>query len=398
MTEHDIKRIINQFARNGKGFPSLQEICTLLNYSEEQSRKCMQALEEDGYVKKTGSWYKFSPESTILKDLPEVKNEIPEEFHIIPNPAPIMSPVEIDELIGVIDPPKRKRGRPFGTTKKKLAETNIIQEVMSEPIASKIKDYATPIKIIQIIMAVIGTGAAIASTYFTFVWLNESMVWFFALMLSAIMIAFSVAAFEVVIIFLSGAITDSKFIKVSVGIGFIFLWLLATSFSIMSTVGGQVNKSFANKEAIIAETNTNESRQWQILQEQKADLKDRLNEDKQQIQVLNSLISGMSSIEVRKENRRLWNDSQWKLKQAQRSISKVMKSLNSVREQEKALVKSNKSFKSSEHIPPTFYAWLGALFSIKPDWIQFGMSLIIPVFADLIAPAAIAVALFLKNK
>ena len=87
---------------------------------------------------------------------------------------------------------------------------------------------------VRILMAIIGIGAVILSIYYTYVWLAEFLNMFLALLLSTIMIAFSVMAFEVMVIFWQNK--QRGVIPL-----FCLLWLVVLIFSMISTIAGQYN-------------------------------------------------------------------------------------------------------------------------------------------------------------
>jgi len=382
----------------------------------------MEAMCEDGYVEKIGSWYKFPERVTV----DEVVNKFKESLEEAPPKLSIYGggEVDYDSLISEEDPPtdgeiyeslgflkenpeepvKRGRGRPFGTTKKNIeaiaeapqASPEPRREVLSAPV------YKNQVKIIQTVMAFIGVSATIISVYYSSIWMLEFLPFVLAILLSLIMVSFSVFAFEVVILFFTGSIAANKPIKIAVITGFTFLWLVATSFSIFSTVAGQVNKDFQKKEAVIAAVDHNSQEYWQILQDQKKEAKEILKDYRQQIQTYNQILSGLNSAKARLNNKNAWNDSTYKLQQAQKNVSKISEELENIRVQEKKILAENKGKgsimpkKAEQNMD--LYAWLAKILGIDPDKIQFFLALLPAVFCDLSAPFGLAIALFLRNK
>lgn len=384
MTEiHDIKRFINLTIRNTNRFPSLRDICSSLSFTEDQATKCMEALAEDGYIEKVGSWYKFPDESEST------------DWSKFDNLATTVNPhTQIYDINGEI---KRKRGRPVGSTKKVVEPHQAAPEASREVVNAK--EYQVQIKIIQAVMAFIGSGAAIISVYYTSIWMIEFLPLFLAMLLSIIMVGFSVFAFEVIIIFMTDQITENKFIKISAVSGLTILWVIATFFSLSSTVAGQVNSDLYKKEQKINSIDYNGKAQWQILQDQKNELKEQLETYKQQSSTYNQILSGINTAQLRKENKGAWNDANYKLSSTQKNISKIVMEIEDVRNQEKILLQKNKNVVSGEQgQAPDFYLWISKVLGIGADKIQFLLALFPAIFVDCIAPVALAIALFLKNK
>jgi hypothetical protein len=374
-TKHEIKKSINTIIREKGRFPSPQEMCNALNFSESQTRNYMQALYEDGYLEKIGDWYKF-PELKPVEDLI----------------------IEEDTVI-VEEPVKRGRGRPVGTTKEKIEE----KKMEEAPAIKKdfIPVYGIQIWIIQIVMAIIGVGASIISIYYTSIWLIEFLPIVFAVLLSSIMTAFAVSAFETAIIFLSGEITDNKWIKGSAVTGFAVLWVVVTFFSIISTVAGQVNEDFKKKEIVESKVDYNKKQQWSILQDEKKDLQVRLQEHREQSKIYTEVLSGMNTLEKREDNKGIWWDTNNKLRLNQNNMTKILQQLDSVREKERTMLAESKTKEliTEGNIEKTdFYQWLSKVLNIRADRIQFLLVLLPAVFCDLIAPVGIAVTLFLRSK
>jgi hypothetical protein len=373
MTElHDIKRIINRNIRENGKFPTLQNICSALNFSAEQAHKYMEALYEDQYLIKKGDWYDFAP----------VKLEDP-----LLN---IMEPVQEQEERAE----GKKRGRPFGSTKnKETPQEEVISVVETTP------GYDFQIKIIRIVMAVIGAGAATISIFYTSAWSLEFLPWPLAILLSLIMVGFSVFAFEVMILFSTGEVTKSQWSKFLIIGGFFFLWSISILFSLSSTVAGQINKQFVNIDAKI---DYNSQEQWQLLQDQKQDARSRIEDYKQQIKTYNQILSGMNSVEARKNNKGTWNDVNYKIQATQKNISQIQDEIENIRNQEKALLNESKKKGSTitrkGEARPDFYSWLATVLGVRTDRVQLFLAILPALFADVMAPFGVAVALFLRKK
>jgi len=142
---------------------------------------------------------------------------------------------------------------------------------------------------------------------------------------------------------------------------------------------------------------------WDILQEKKAEIKRRLADYRQQMSVFTNIIGGMNDVESRIKNNGIWYESQYKLKQVNKKIVELNKSMDVVRTEEKEFLNQSKKTglllgSESNKKTKNFYSWLAGVIGIASDKIQFGMSLFPAIFVDLISPVGIAMALFLRNK
>ena len=112
---------------------------------------------------------------------------------------------------------------------------------------------------------------------------------------------------------------------------------------------------------------------------------------------MNNINKGIDSVEERKKNKGVFYDTQYRIRKSQNEINKLMNELDKVRGREKELAQTKKII-SVDNNKPDFYKWLSETIGMKTDNLQLFMSLLIASFIDIIAPFALAVALFLKNK
>ena len=397
--KRELKKAINKIIREKHRFPTLLEMCGILGYSEIQTQNYMKALAEEGYIVKHWDWYKF-PEAPLFKkediersivldkvvmgkewDKAEPTRVTPQGKFIAFDPVP-------DIIPNVPIVPKTRKPR-------KKKESVFQEEAVF---------YGAPVYIIQVIMGIIGIGAGIISIYYTTIWFLEFLPWAFALLLSAIMVGFSIAAFETVILFLTGQVTKSRTAKISIATGFTILWIVVSAFSIVSTIAGQVNKHAQNlQESAKQEVNIS-GVSWNLIQERKTDIRTRINEYRQQIKGYNSISAGMDNLDSRTANEKTWYETQWRLKKAQESLDKLSGDMDAVRIEEQALLEKSKksgivlSTKKEAKDTLNFYEWLAGILDMREDLVQFWLSLFPAVFVDVISPVGIAVSLFLRNK
>lgn len=374
--KHDIKRTINKIIRDKGRFPNKQEMCDILNYSELQVINYMNALVDDGYIERIGSWYKFPDYAEI--DEPVIT------YTGTQQQINVEDYVSIEEDSKILEVKPRVRS-PRG--KRKPKQQGLVEEITV---------YGMPVYIIQATMGIIGVGASVISIYYTTFWLLEFLPFAFALLLSSIMTGFSVSAFETVILFLSGQVTKSKWAKIVVAVSFMLLFIVVSCFSMMSTVAGQYNKHVARlQEKQMTDVGSGKT-SWSLLQEQKSDLKQQIEEQRQQISLFNKILAGMNTVESKKQNERAWAETQWRLQKAVDSVSTMSLTMDKIREQEKK--HSDKSKNVGMKDIKNFYGWISGITDIAEDKVQFWMSLFPAVFVDIISPVGIALALFLRKK
>jgi hypothetical protein len=387
--KRELKKAINKIIREKHRFPTLLEMCGILEYSEIQTQNYMKALAEDGYLVKLNDWYSYPPS---VSPKPSVTVEEPKESIFVEEHFPL--PVELYAM----DPIRTIPDNPIvpKTRKTRKKKEPVFQE--------EAVFYGAPVYIIQIIMGIIGIGAGIISVYYTTIWFLEFLPWAFALLLSAIMVGFSIAAFETVILFLTGQVTKSRTAKISIATGFTILWIVVSAFSIVSTIAGQVNKHAQNlQESAKQEVNIS-GVSWNLIQERKTDIRTRINEYRQQIKGYNNISAGMDNLDSRTANEKTWYETQWRLKKAQESLDKLSGDMDAVRTEEQALLEKSKksgivlSTKKEAKDTLNFYEWLSGILDMREDLVQFFLSLFPAVFVDIIAPVGIAISLFLRNK
>jgi hypothetical protein len=397
--QHEVKHAIHSIIRSRGHFPTQQEMCNILNYSVEQVKKCMFALVDDGFLEPIGDWYRFPKNETK-----ELSENIPLDNTFLNRHT--IGPKQGETLLDLVTKDNNSEDN-TGAVAYKIAEKKFgkkkLREILHKPKRKRRSQYNFHIYIIQISMGIIGIGAAIISMYYTNVWYLEFLPLFLALISSATTVGFSVIVFEAILLFISGQVTRKRFTQLGIVAGLIFLWVIVTSFSMMTTISGQYNRHVANLRAAALRHDTGTTRMsWSIIQEQKDDLRKQLAEYRQQITTLNQILSGMSNIEARKKNEQLWNETQYRLFLANKNIVNIGNQLNEIRTQEQQQIAKNKemgiNFSVIQKNIPDFYGWLGKVLKVSADLVQFIMSLFLAIFVDIISPVGIAIALFLRNQ
>ena len=253
----------------------------------------------------------------------------------------------------------------------------------------KTNDYI--ITFLRISMLLVGLGAAGYSVYFTGIFLFETFnnIWG-AMFFSFILVVFSVGAFEAIIIFKSNKQYGLIFI-------FSFVWLLATVFSMGSTVIGQYNARAENfnREIEATKTNTQEKLTFEILLEEEKTLILSIAERKQVYMDLQSLFGTLTKEE--KKNWFYW-DTYNKMIAEEKKISELSDNLDQIRKDKKEFLAAGKTIEETEQKEVNFYTWIESVLGWKADIVAFVLSIFPAVFIDIIAPLALAVSMFLRRK
>lgn len=408
MRKKDVKEAINSLVNQHNRFPKISELAAALGISNNQAQQCMKALVDDGFLIRQGNWYRIAPVAVpvpsqhltsphtvsgrVGNDGREalraaVKKELLEQVHEITEEEFEM----YTETEGFEDIPE--------SIPAILAELSPEEPLPQVPVPVMSSDLT--VLGIQIAMGIIGGGAAIISMYYTAVWLFEFLPVFFALILSGIMVGFSILAFEVVILFLSGRF--KHWTRWVIAGSFIILWLLVSAFSITSTVAGQYNEHMKNtvSQTQQQQSNTPGRVEWAGIQDRKEELQLRMKEKREQLASLQQLYSSMGSLEARTKNGKTWQDTSWKMTQAEKSLDVLSKEQEQLRQSEKELVVKYPGIIGNDGQVkniPDFYGWAAGVLKKERDIVQFLLSLIPAVFVDIIAPFSIAIAIFLKRR
>jgi hypothetical protein len=245
-------------------------------------------------------------------------------------------------------------------------------------------------------MAFVGVGAMVNSAYFTATWLTQSLPDPLAWLLSLIMVGFAVSAFETVVLFhaekLGGPLT-----RIFITLGFGGLWATVVFFSITSVVAGQYTEWVDAQTAALASTESiaGAKTRYDHLRERQRLLKDRLEWKKAGAANLYSQAARTDQAEAPMAHANL----AWLSKQADAEVATISDELNKINEEEAQLLQKYPALASTKNgAYPDFYGWLAEVFKTDPALTQFFISLAPALFVDLIAPAAIAIALFLQTK
>lgn len=350
MTRNEFKKIITDLSTQLGRFPLIQEIADKLGVPAYKIPPLLKYLVEDGWLIRVGNNYRMAS-------------------------TPI-----VDSLRPDVEPPALPPPNPLPAT---------IPNVPGKSGAS--------LEAIRWVLLVIGIGAIIGSTYYTAIWMRESNPNWLAWILSVIIVMFSTAAFDVVVAMVSGAVTKQWWRWLLAG-GFLALWLVVLSFSIGSTIAGQYNRH-AYEQAQKARVSSGAQADASLVQASQDAVTRAQQTYEDARRYLNQLIS-QSSIEGGLESTANWRTTQAQLARQikeQQAVVAQAESILARAEAERVQAIQNHPEASQAHVLD-FYGWLAKAFRADRDQIQFWMNLFPAVFLDIIAPAALAIFLFMKRR
>lgn len=254
---------------------------------------------------------------------------------------------------------------------------------------------------IRILMIIIGIGAIILSTYYTSIWLFSFLPVPLAVLLSTIMVAFSVASFEAIIIFKENR-------QGFMIIVFSVIWLIVVCFSMVSTIAGQYNARMKYEEENFTEKSEEKHQETiydsYIIEEE--EIKDQMEKKNERLKYLNKFIIQFDSeMLLEKENMRMYNKTLDEIHRIENELRILRDELKEKRDRKREFLEQQResgimvaAIEEKESISASFYMWLAFVLSLDPTHIEFWLSVFPAVFIDIIAPLAVAVGMFLKRK
>jgi len=249
---------------------------------------------------------------------------------------------------------------------------------------------------IRIALGLVGIGAIGVSIYYTAIWLMEGLSPFLAILLSSIMSVFSAMAFEVVVIL-------SRKRQILMTIGFAVLWIVVLVFSMVSTIAGQYNHRIKAENIQVSDSSaiSYKAEVYDLTKAEEASVLSQIEEKKRQKEVLLKLYEQFDTLEKQKADSRTFNDLTSKLAVVDREIQQFSTSLSGIRAKlQESLNKETVAGLTEETITrnDSFYVWVASSLGAAPIHVEFWLSVFPAVFVDLIAPFALAFALFQRRK
>lgn len=388
MTRNEIQEVILKKISQLGRFPKIAELAEEFGINPHQTKKILKSLVADGFLVTQGNWYRLAKNPPVV--VPNNNSRHTFSGQIAANQEVSATKESTPEV-------------KFISVEDKRPVTVSVERPVVKPRPQKIQEQEQKTKtqadrsiaIIRLVMGLVATSASVLSFYFTFKWLSNTLPPIIAALLSGSMIGFTAFAFEVILLFLSRLISThwSRWIIV---LGFSILWIVVAGFSITTTIALQYSEhnrllteqAEEAKEVAIAKI------QWELVQERKRDLNDRI---KEKVGQLNQLTVATAITDI---GGKVWEDHQWRLTVMNRDIAQLTKDLEAVRNEERALLEKNPEATTANEMRdvPDFYGWVAGILKVRKNSVQFWMSVLPAIFVDFIAPTALGVSLFLKKR
>jgi hypothetical protein len=260
-----------------------------------------------------------------------------------------------------------------------------------------IKEWA--ILVIRGAMLLVSGVAVWISIYFSRLWLLSFLSPFRALALAGVMVLYATVAPQII-----GVILGHRTIGRWLSIGLIGLTaLMVMVFSMTSTVAGQY-AGFALTEAEGIQESAAQTvsiARADLITDQITEVRRRIEDKQEEIDAVQVLLKEFDTLEKRTENWTFYLTTMGDLERLGEDMAGLQDELRELRERQAELITEETVgvVESARFETRTFYQWLGGLLSAAPDRVQFWLSMFPAVFVDIIAPLALAIALFLgRNK
>ena len=242
--------------------------------------------------------------------------------------------------------------------------------------------------VIKVSLIFIGVGATFMSINYSYLWLEDFMQWYLAALLSTIMVLFAVISFELIFLVAAKIHAKWKFVPMAF---LAALWIIVTSFSIVSTVAGQYDARLLEaqekrKEIALSGVDLDKAN---LIREKIAKERTELEKVEREIGRLSGMLDEYKTADSIRESKDLYEDLKWDREEKEKERKAIAKRLE--KEQE-ALAEIGIPEKNELD----FYSWVAGLFDLSPDSVQLWLSLFPAIFIDLIAPFSLLAAIFIK--
>ena len=381
------KKYILEVVQNTGSFPKISWLAKELGTNEYQTRQILKELVREKFLYMKGNWYYLSKNEYNRIRNNDKRNEKTQREQ------DVAGSIQNNNLGHIQNEENVNLGHiqnDFGRIQNEENVQNNVQNVQNRPI------FDVAIFSIRFVLSAVGTGAAILSFYFTFTWLADTLPKYIAALVSGIMIGFSSMAFQVIILFVTKQVV-TKWYRFLIAAGFLVLWVIVVSFSMLSTVAVQYDEYMKNV-VVEAETLKDISvgrTEWALLQEEKRITETQL-EDKRM-----AYPYYLETSKTQQTGSKVWNDNQWRITLNQREIDKLVEQLKKVQENEKRMLKELPEATVADNTTGrinNFFTWVSTTFNFNQNIFRFLITSFPAVFIDLIAPIALSIAFFLKKK
>lgn len=262
-----------------------------------------------------------------------------------------------------------------------IEEKPTIQKKKAKEIPSKVIQKSQTISFTRILFGIIGTGTAYMSMYYSALWFGSFLDPFRAWIMAIVTVLFSAGCFEMILLF---ALRRSYLVATGFGI----LFLVVLFLSMFSTLAGQYTGHMDRIKKEYSEYNQEFKESLELTQwkEQKVRYENQLKEiDEDNKRLLDSL-SRFQSIEEIQDNKRLYNQL------TNGKTENDLRRRNLIQTLEK--MEGEKPKEELKQERPNVYKWLGDMFRISPELLQFWISVLPAIFIDMMVPVSLTVVVF----
>lgn len=259
---------------------------------------------------------------------------------------------------------------------------------------AQLREVGVPvIRITMVLVAIVAVGISI---HFSRLWLLSFLGATGAASLAAVMVLYATVAPQIIGVVMVRVSVIRVLASVVIGA----TALLVMVFSMVSTVAGQY-AGFQQTEA----TGANENRQeiaaaatWDLLQSQAEGLRERIADKQEEIDAVQVLLKEFDTLEKRTEKWTFYLTTTSDLERMGGDMDRLQADLREVQSEIRSAIDSGSASIVVTDSRETFYDWAGGLLLIASDRVQFWLSMFPAVFVDIIAPLALAIAIFLRKR
>lgn len=382
MTKQAFLSTIEDVVQTTGKFPKVEYLSQKFGIPQYKISGLLKQLSITGELIRVNNWYRLPSQIADMSEekiasfssetkeaIPEQKEAIEESENIVKDAieqAPVIESNKID------DSPMR-------------ADTQIIK-----------RDYT--LDLLSWILFTMGIGAAIASAYYSQIYLAAANKPFAAWFLSILMVTFSSIVFVLIALMISKKITVSKWRYVLVAI-FSLLWVITTSYSIAATVAGQFNQRAVYMESKIQHENNTLITSNAI--DQQRELRDGLEASRNDARTrLNNLFIAadiaLKTPELIKES---WTSIQSRIVATQETIKALGDKIEASMLAERELIKNNPEAQAEIKKQKTFAQWIASFNANgNEEAVQLLMTLFPAIFLDIIAPIFLTLFIFIRKR
>jgi hypothetical protein len=390
--------------------PAAADVARHFSLEEAETRGLLDILVGEGSLLRIGERYAIPQDSWVpvafaeseLQKRAAVASKEPRSRESTTHPAPTQpTPLEIDASHAQMDS-EGARIEPEPATAREATVERSAKSVIFGDILRRMPQKSEEssgngekqapgwqVRVIRVVIGFAGIAAAIVSAYLVILRLESFIPPALAILLGSVLVAFATIAFETIIVFLQRR-------RRAFAVLFSAVWLLIWSFTLVACLSGFWNFYANIQTQAQASTATSDAarQRLELIRQSELDLRGEIAQKTKEIADLESIVSGLSSVEMRESKAEIYNESSSRLLSREAQLSRLQDQLEAYRTQEAAVI-GQAPEAGSEIKRQDFYAWLGATIHVSPDSIELVTALMPAALIDIISSTGIALALFL---